>query len=117
MEVTAENRRRLRKSRFLAALIAVNGAFVAAVVLWWHWMSVVMAEPVRWATWRAMGPRPEMLDYPFMLLWAMPAAAIGGAWFARQFGNMRLACGIAFFPIFYLGLLVGWFYLTPQAWH
>ena len=72
-----------------------------------------MAEPVRWAAWRAMGPRPEMLGYPFVLL---PAVATGGAWFARQFGNMRLAGGMAFLPVSYLGQMVGWFYLTPQAW-
>jgi hypothetical protein len=116
MELTAENRRRKRSSRFLTALIGINGLFVAGVLLWWHWMSVVMSEPVRWATWQAMGPRPSIMDYPFLLLWALPLAGVAGSWFARKFGNMRMACGLAFFPVFYLGLIVGWFYLAPQTW-
>lgn len=117
MEVTAENRRRQRKSRFLVVLMAINAGFVLAVMLWWHWMAVVMSEPVRWATWQALGPRPAMFEYPFVLLWALPVSAVGFAWFARQFGKMRLACGLAFFPVFYLSLIVGWFYMTPMTWH
>jgi hypothetical protein len=117
MEVTAENRRRQRKSRFLIALMAINVGFALGVLLWWHWMSVIVSEPMRWATWQALGPRPSLLDYPFVILWGMPVSAIGGAWFARQFGNMRLACGFAFFPVFYLSLIIGWFYLTPVTWH
>jgi hypothetical protein len=117
MDLTADNRRRLRNSRFLSALVAINGLFVAGVLLWWHWMSIVMSEPVRWATWHSMGPRPSILDYPFALLWALPLAAVSASWFARKFGNMRMACGFAFFPVFYLSLIVGWFYLAPQTWH
>ena len=117
MEVTAENRRRQRKSRFLIALLAINLGFALGVLLWWHWMAVVVSEPMRWATWQALGLRPSLLDYPFIILWGLPLSAIGGAWLEQRFGNMRLACGFAFFPVFYLGLIIGWFYLTPFEWH
>jgi hypothetical protein len=117
MEITAENRRRQRNSRFLFAMIVINCVFALGVLLWWHWMAAVMAEPVRWATWRALGPRPGILEYPFILLWVLPVSAVSAAWLARQFGNMRLACGVAFFPVFYVSLIIGWFYLTPTAWH
>jgi hypothetical protein len=117
MELTADNRRRKRNSRFLNLLVLINALFVAGVLLWWHWMSIVMSEPVRWATWQAMGPRPSILEYPFALLWGLPVVAVGCAWFAKNFGNMRMACGLAFFPVFYLGMIVGWFYLAPQTWH
>jgi hypothetical protein len=117
MEVTADNRRRRRNSRFLNSLFVVNAVFVAGILLWWHWMSIVMSEPVRWATWHAMGPRPSMFDYPFILLWLLPVSAVSVSWLAKKFGNMRMACAVAFFPVFYLSLIVGWFYFTPQAWH
>jgi hypothetical protein len=117
MEENAENRRRRLTSRFLFLLIVINAVFALGVLLWWHLMAVVMAEPVRWATWQAMGPRPRIFDYPFVMIWMLPACAIGAAWLARQFGKMRLACGFAFFPVFYLSLMVGWFYLAPPAWH
>jgi ABC-type multidrug transport system fused ATPase/permease subunit len=117
MDITSDNRRRKRNSRFLSALFIINGLFVAGVLLWWQWMAGVMSEPVRWATWRALGPRPSMLEYPFILLWTLPLVAVSISWFARKFNNMRLACSVAFFPVFYLSLIVGWFYLAPQAWH
>jgi hypothetical protein len=117
MELSTPNLRRASYSRLLLALIAINGAFVLGVLAWWQLMSQVMAAPVRWATWQAMAPRPAMLDYPFIMLWALPVTAIGVAWFARQFGNLRFACGAALFPVFYLSLMVGWFYLAPPAWH
>jgi hypothetical protein len=117
MELSLENRRRQRASRFLVALMLVNGAFLLVVLLWWQMMSIYMAEPVRWATWQALGPRPSMLDYPFVLLWTLPLGAMCAAWLARQFGNMRMACGLAFFPVFYMSLIVGWFYVAPPTWH
>jgi hypothetical protein len=117
MDLTADNKRRRRNSRFLALLFAINGLFVAGVLLWWHGLAIYMSEPVRWATWQAMGPRPSILDYPFFLLWTLPAGAVLCSWFAKKFGNMRMACGVAFFPVFYLGLILGWFYLAPSEWH
>ena len=74
-------------------------------------------EVPAYATWQAMSPRPAMLDYPFVMLWALPLTALVVAWFARQVGNVRFACGAAFFPVFYLSLMVCWFYLAPPAWH
>jgi hypothetical protein len=117
MVVITDNKRRRRSSRFLTVLFAINGLFVAGIMWWWHGMSLFISEPVRWATWQPLGPRPSMLDYPFYLLWALPAGAVLCAWFARKFGNMRMACGVAFFPVFYLSLIVGWFYLAPLDWH
>jgi hypothetical protein len=117
MDVSTATCKRIRSARLLVGLVAINAVFALGVVAWWHMMAQVMAEPVRWATWQAMAPRPAMLDYPFVMLWALPLAAISIAWFARQFGNLRFACGVAFFPVFYLSLMVSWFYLAPPAWH
>ncbi len=117
MELTVDNWRQKRGSRFLTVLVIINGLFVSGVFLWWHWMSGLMSGPVRWATWQAMGPRPTVFDYPFLLLWALPLTGVLGSWFARKFGNMRMACGLAFFPVFYLSMIVGWYYYAPLAWH
>jgi hypothetical protein len=116
MIINADNRRRRRSSRFLSALIVVNVVFGVGALLWWHWIASFISEPVHWATWHALGPRPSILDYPFLLLWALPLLGVSGSWFADKFGNMRMACGLAFFPVFYLSLIVGWFYFAPLAW-
>jgi hypothetical protein len=117
MDLSIQNLKRLRSARVLVTLIVINAVFALGVVAWWQLMAQVMAEPVRWATWQAMAPRPGMLDYPFVMLWALPLTAITVASFARKLGKFRFACGVAFFPVFYLSLMVSWFYLAPPAWH
>jgi hypothetical protein len=104
-------------SRFLLGLVMIDGVFAMLALLWWHLMSVFLAEPMRWATWAAVPPKPAMLDYPFLLLWLLPSAGICAAWFAKKARHERLACWFAVFPILYLGILVAWFYLTPLEWH
>ena len=69
-----------------------------------------------WATWYGLGSRPELFDYPFVVLWLLPAGGICGGWLAEKAQNRRLSCFFALFPLLFLGLLFGWYYLLPVEW-
>jgi len=103
-------------SRLLLALMTIDGLFACIAVFWWTLISFFIAEPIKWATWTGMSSRPELLEYPFSVLWMLPAAGIGGAWLAKKAGRLRLALALAFFPILLIGLVLGWYYLTPPHW-
>lgn len=103
-------------SKLLVGLMLVNGAFACVAIFWWTLISFFIAEPIKWATWTGISARPELLEYPFSMLWMLPAAGICGAWLAKKAGRPRLAIRLAFFPILFIGLVLGWFYLTPPHW-
>jgi hypothetical protein len=104
-------------TRVLLALLIVNATFAAATVFWWTVLSVFVAEPIEWATWQGISSRPDLTDYPFVLLWLLPTAGVVAAWMAWRANNVRLACRMAMFPIVLLGLIIAWYYLTPPDWH
>ena len=75
------------------------------------------AEPVRWATVQGVGSRPELLEYPFVLLWLLPVAGACAAWVAQKAERLKLAYFLAFYPLLYFGVVTGWYYLAPAQWH
>ena len=101
----------------LIALQAVNLLFAASSIFLWAVVSLFIAEPMQWATARGVGARPELIDYPFVLLWLVPVAGACAAWIAQKAECPKLAYFLAIYPLLNLGLLVGWFYLTPAHWH
>jgi hypothetical protein len=102
--------------RFLFALMVANATFAASSASWCTFMSLFVTDPFRWATWHGLGSRPELFDYPFLLLWLLPVSGICGAWLADKAGNRRLARFFALFPLLFLGLVFGWYYLVPVEW-
>jgi hypothetical protein len=108
--------RQRQDSRFLVALMLANGTFAASSAAWCPFVSAFVADPLRWATWYGLGSRPELFDYPFVLLWLLPAGGICGAWLAEKGHSRRLSCFFALFPLLFLGLLFGWYYLLPIEW-
>jgi hypothetical protein len=105
-----------RNSRVLSGLLVANATFALSSLSWCTFMSLFVAEPMRWATWHGLGSRPELLDYPFVLLWLLPVGGVCVAWLADKGDNRRLAYFFALFPLLFLGLLFGWFYLVPVEW-
>jgi hypothetical protein len=103
----------------LVALLAINATFATLVIFAWAYVSLVISEPLAWATWMPVGRswRPGMFEYPFTLLWALPAAGIVSAWSARKAGNSGAAFVSAGAPIIVLTLMFAWYYLAPIEWH
>lgn len=104
-------------AQLLLILFIVNATFAVASVFFWTLLSLFVAEPIQWATWSGIAPRPDLMDYPFILLWALPAGGIVCAWLVKNSGRSRMACWLAFLPIVLLGLIFGWYYLVPTEWH
>lgn len=101
----------------LVVLQALNLLFAAGIVFLWALMSILVAGPMRWATGRGLGTHPELLDYPFVLLWLLPAVGACGARIAHKAEWGRLAYFLATYPLLNLGLVAGWYYLIPVHWH
>lgn len=108
-----------RNTRPLQMLMAVNVLFAAAVVFAWAILSWFVAEPVAWATWGSLykGSKPDLMDYPFVMLWAGPIGLACLAWLAMKGDYMQLAYTATLLPGVMLGLILGWYHLAPLAWH
>lgn len=115
-EITSTRKETVADARVLLILFVVNATFAVSTVFFWAFLSLFVAEPIQWATWRGVGSRPDLFDYPFIVLWLLPAAGIGAGWIAKRAGQHRLACWLALMPIILLGLVFGWFYLMPPEW-
>ncbi|MCB1549581.1 MAG: hypothetical protein KDJ41_17400 [Hyphomicrobiaceae bacterium] len=104
--------------RMLLMLSTLNGLFAMTVLFAWTLIAMFVAEPVSWATWHPMSAasRPEVYDYPFVMLWAMPIAGMSISWAAQKIGNRQLAHFILCVPLLVLGLMVGWYHFAPVAW-
>lgn len=97
-------------------LMIVNTALSTGVIFWWAFLSLILADPVNWATARHMNARPELFDYPFVMIWATPALAVVGAWLCEQFKLFRLAVPLLSFPLVYLGMILAIYYAAPLEW-
>lgn len=115
-DIATRPKETLADSRLLLILFVVNATFAATSVFFWAFLSLFVAEPIQWATWRGVGSRPELFDYPFIVLWLLPAAGIGAGWIAKRAHQHRSACWLAFLPVILLGLVFGWYYLMPPEW-
>ncbi len=106
-------------SRFVVALMLVNTGFAAMVLGGWTYMSQFAEEPVAWATWHRVyrsGQPSEIFDYPYVLLWMMPAGAVLIAWVASKAKSRGLSLASLTLPILLNAMVMGWFYLAPYEW-
>ncbi len=108
--------RRQRGATPLVVIQTVNLLFAAGCVFLWAALSLLIEDPMRWATSYGIGARPELFDYPFVLLWLMPVGGACAAWVAQQANRMTAAYVVACYPLAYIGLVVGWYYLAPPNW-
>lgn len=105
------------RSRLACALMWLNGLFAAAVVAYWTGVSLIIEEPFRWATGEGVSPSPSLFEYPYLLLWIVPSAAAVIGWLSIHAKMPALGRFVGIYPLLFLGLMVGWFYLTPPQWH
>jgi hypothetical protein len=107
-------------SRPLLVLLTANGLFMMATLCAWTFLSLFLAEPLAWATWMRVHRGSnfmEIFDYPFVLLWLLPAGGMSIAWVASQSRRWGTAYASLTLPIIVLGFVYGWYYLAPTDWH
>ena len=106
--------RKAHLDRRMRVVAMLNIVFSALMLGLWSDIPSTIAEPVRWATWTPLRAHPDLLEFPFVMLWGLPLAGVALAWPLRQGGSSRLALWVASFPMLYLGILIGCFYVVPQ---
>lgn len=109
----------VKASRLVSVLMVVNGALAAMVLVGWTYMSRFAEEPVAWATWHRVyrsGDASEIFDYPYVLLWLMPIAAIAISWLASKANARGLSYASLILPMLLNAMVMGWFYLAPYEW-
>jgi hypothetical protein len=111
---------RHRTPTLLLWLMATNVGFAALILFAWRVVSLVVIDPVTWATWVPVyrgGDLLDLLRYPFVLLWLWPVAGVVGAWFSSKLGHRPFAYTCATLPVVVLTTIFCWYYLAPQDWH
>lgn len=102
-----------RQSSWPLILIGVNLVFTGVCVFGWSAISLFVSDALSWATWSQVGPVPEFLSYPFMLLWFLPLTASCAAWACHKVYMDRVAFACAFMPISLFGTIIGWYNIAP----
>jgi hypothetical protein len=100
-----------RVATFLSAMSLLNIMFAAANVFLWSVLAMVMADPIAWATWHSLGSvnrRPDLFEYPFILLWGLPLLGSGVGALNNLLGFPRLAKVSASFPLALFTLTLVW---------
>lgn len=109
-----------RTSKTMGALMVLNGALAASIIFAWTYVAFFVAEPLAWATWMPISRGYGLLglvDYPFIMLWALPLIGIFGAWVCLKGGQKTAAYAFVAVPLAMLALVMGWYHLTPPDWH
>jgi hypothetical protein len=105
-----------RSGKLLSRLQLLDAGFALAALVAWAYMSPFLAEPIKWATAHGLSPNPGLLEYPYSLFWMLPCAGIGLSWVANKAEKWKAAVWLAFFPMLFFGLAIGWYYLAPRGW-
>ncbi len=111
-----EARAPIPASGFMTSLMLANAVVAMTVLFAWTAVSLYIVEPVAWATWmpvRRGTTFEDLFEYPFVLLWLMPAAGIAGAWASLKFGRRALALTCVALPLALLSFIFGWYHLAP----
>ncbi len=114
-----DTRASVRASGPLTFLMLTNAVIGLTVLFAWTAVSLYIVEPIAWATWMPVQRGTsfeDLFEYPFVMLWLMPAAGIVGAWLSLRMGRRGAALMCAIMPIAVLALIFGWFYLAPPTY-
>ena len=106
-------------SGFMTFLMLTNAVIAMTVLFAWTAISLYIVEPVLWATWmpvRRGTSFENLFEYPFMLLWFMPAGGAACAWLALKAGRWGLALTGVLMPLVILSLIFGWYHLAPPTY-
>lgn len=105
------------RSGLVRTLMWLNGLVAVSVVAYWTGVSLVLEEPFRWATGLGVGTSPSLFEYPYVLLWIVPAGAAVIGWLSIHAELPALGRFVGIYPLLFLNLMVGWYYLAPVQWH
>lgn len=120
MATTLYEQARQHNKALVRFLTLANLAFAGLVLGAWTTTSLLVSEPITWATWHSIqGVKTweGIFAYPYMMLWALPLGAVFGSWVAQKAKRWQLAAGIVFVPIVFLGLTIAMYYILPDAMH
>ncbi len=114
-----EARAPIPASGVMTTLMLANAVVAMTVLFAWTAVSLYIVEPIAWATWmpvRRGTTFEDLFEYPFVLLWLMPAAGIVGAWMSLKLGRRALAITCVVLPLALLSLIFGWYHLAPPTY-
>ncbi len=114
-----EARAPIPASGVMTCLMLANAVVAMTVLFAWTAVSLYIVEPIAWATWmpvRRGTTFEDLFEYPFVMLWLMPAAGIAGAWLALKLGRRFLALSSVMLPIALLALIFGWYHFAPPTY-
>lgn len=115
IEYTSDTPRHTQ-SKMLVLMMAVNLAMAIASLTAWAYVRLSVAQPLSWATSQIVGENPDFLDYPFVLLWALPIFAVLVARSAAKWGAKEMAFGVAMLSPTLFATIMALFYLGPIGW-
>ncbi|MBI1384461.1 MAG: hypothetical protein GC150_06080 [Rhizobiales bacterium] len=94
----------------LRLLVCINICFSLAVLVAWHLIGEYVAEPATIVAGGALSGhgRPELFEYPYVLLWSGPIVASFLGWCAFSMKRFSLARHICFYPIVLFALSYFW---------
>ncbi len=114
-----EARAPITPSGTMTVLMLANAVIAMTVLFAWTAISLYLVEPIAWATWmpvRRGTSFEDLFEYPFVMLWLMPAAGIAGAWISLKLGRRALAITCVTLPIALLALIIGWYNFAPPTY-
>jgi len=109
-------RRKPVQSHLLNFAMGVNLVIALVTLTSWAVIRMTVAQPLGWATSQIIGDDPGFLDYPFVLLWAVPILAVLVARGAAKWGRREMALGTAFLAPTLFAIILGIFYFGPTGW-
>ncbi len=110
------DRRRPAHSKILTLMVGINVGIALVALSSWAVIRLTVAQPLSWATSQIVGENPDFLDYPFVLLWALPILAVLVARGAAKWGAREMALGTAVLPPLLFATVMITFYYGPSAW-
>jgi hypothetical protein len=107
---------RPKHRRLFRGLVVANGGFAFAIIFAWAVASILVAEPMAWATWHVIQREnaKSLLHYPLNILWMLPTFAIAIAWVTRNARKERLALGLLVLPILLFGLTIVMYHMLGR---
>lgn len=103
-----------RNKAFFRVMGLLNLLFAAANIFFWSALALVIADPIGWATWSTLGSvssRPDLFEYPFVMLWGLPLLGSGVAAINNFLGLKQLARVAALSPLLLFGTTLVWWSL------
>jgi len=101
---------------YVTVFLVLNAIAAVAAVLFWTNIEMFVAEPLAWATRVGFPREPGLFEYPYVLTWGVPVAAIMLSRLGRIFKLRGIAAFIAAYPTLIFAMAFGWYYLAPLDW-